>query len=102
MDWLKDVATARAARRSLFCLLVSLATPVFGDSANVITLSAGQPVFIDNLADSIEMLEDRTSQLDITAASAPGQPGFVRGTAANANVGFTASAWWARLTLRNT
>jgi two-component system, sensor histidine kinase LadS len=98
VDWLKDVATARTARRTLFCLLVSLVTPVFGDSPSVTTLLAGQPVLIDKLAGSMDLLEDRTGALDVAAVS---KMGFVGGSAARANVGFTASAWWARLTLRN-
>ena len=107
VDWLKNVATPRAARRGILFLLVSLATPVLGDSPNVIPLAADAPVRIEKLATAIELLEDKGGQLDVVAASGrdlPGgfHPGFVAGTAARANIGFTASAWWARLTLRNT
>lgn len=96
---LKDVATARAARRSLFCLLVSLAVPVFGDSPNLVTLPVGQPVNIEKLAGSVEILEDRDGSQDIGAISH--HPGFTDATPASANVGFTSSAWWVRFALRN-
>jgi diguanylate cyclase (GGDEF)-like protein len=99
VDWLKDVATARAARRSLFCLLVSLAAPVFGDSPNLVTLPAGQPVNIEKLADSVALLEDPGGTKDIGAVSH--DPGFVAATPKMANVGFTSSAWWVRISLRN-
>jgi diguanylate cyclase (GGDEF)-like protein len=105
VDWLKDVATLRAARRAIYFLLVSLAAPVFGDSPNAITLPAGEPVAIEKLASQVELLEDRTGKLDIAAVSTPrpdgSDPGFVAGSPARANVGFTASAWWVRLSLRN-
>ncbi len=100
MSWLKDVATARERFRSvILCLLVSLAAPVFGDSPNVIVLPAAQPLNIEKLAGSIELLEDRDRKLGIAEASV--HPGFVAGTPKMANVGFTASAWWVRVTLRN-
>jgi diguanylate cyclase (GGDEF)-like protein len=98
--WLKDDATPRAARSALFFLLVSLAAPVFGDSPSVITITPGLPVHIDELASRVELLEDRGGSLDIAAVSAA-QPGFVAGTPALVNVGFTKSAWWVRLTLAN-
>jgi diguanylate cyclase (GGDEF)-like protein len=97
--WLKDVATARAVRRALFCLLVSLAAPVFGESPNLVTLPAGQPVNIDRLADSVGLLEDRSGAMDVAAVGR--DPGFVAGSPAKANVGFSSSAWWVRFTLRN-
>ncbi|MDF3019732.1 MAG: hypothetical protein K0Q92_1035 [Steroidobacteraceae bacterium] len=99
VSWLKDVATARAARRAIYCLLVSLAAPVFGDSPNVIALSTDRPLHIEKLAGSIELLEDRSGKLGIAEVAV--HPGFVAGSPEAANVGFTASAWWARVTLRN-
>lgn len=100
MSWLKDVATARDRFRSvILCLLVSLAAPVFGDSPNVIALAAGQPLNIEKLAGSVELLEDRDGKLGVADVSV--HPGFVAGSPEAANVGFTASAWWVRVTLRN-
>jgi diguanylate cyclase (GGDEF)-like protein len=93
VDWLKDVAT--------LILLVSVGTPVFGDSRNVVTLSPGEPVNIENLSGSFELLEDPDRSLGITDVASSAQPGFVVATPATANVGFSTSAWWVRLTLRN-
>ncbi len=45
------------------------------------------------------LLEDRGGSLDIAAvSSAPANPGFVAATPKSANVGFSASAWWVRVT----
>jgi diguanylate cyclase (GGDEF)-like protein len=105
--WLKDVATARAARRLIFCLLVSLSVPVLGDSPNTFTVAPDQPLNIDELAGSIGLYEDRAGTLEVTGASAladggsTGGPGFVVGSPKAVNVGFTASAWWVRLTIDN-
>jgi diguanylate cyclase (GGDEF)-like protein len=102
VDWLKDVATLNSMRTALLILLVSLAGPVFGDSPNVITLPAGEPVHIENLSGSIELLEDPRRILGIAEVSAADRPGFVAATPTTSNVGFSTSAWWVRLTLRNT
>jgi diguanylate cyclase (GGDEF)-like protein len=102
VDWLKDVATRRAAKRGLLFLLVSLAAPVFGDSPIIIPLAADSPVRIEKLETAIELLEDKGGGLDVAGVSGPEHPGFVAGSAARANIGFTSSAWWVRLTLRNT
>lgn len=99
VDWLKDVATLRARRRALFCLLVGFAIPVFGDSPTVLTLYADQPLHIERLATHVGLLEDRGGQLGIDEVAA--HPGFVAGSPAAANVGFTSSAWWVRLSLHN-
>lgn len=96
---LRDVASVRFARIALGCLLVGLAPRVFGDSPNVITLTPGETVNIDKLASHVELLEDREGKLDIHDVAA--NPGFVAGSPALVNVGFTASAWWVRLTLAN-
>jgi diguanylate cyclase (GGDEF)-like protein len=91
VDWLKDVALA--------CLLVSLGGPVFGDSPNVITLPPGEAVQLENVHARVELLEDSAGGMDIAAVAV--HPGFVAATPATANVGFTHSAWWVRLRLRN-
>jgi diguanylate cyclase (GGDEF)-like protein len=54
------------------------------------------------MSGSIELLEDRGGKLGIAdVSSAPADAGFVAATLAAANVGFSSSAWWARVTLRN-
>jgi two-component system, sensor histidine kinase LadS len=75
--------------------------PVLGDSPRVTTVEAGVPVNIEKLSGSAELLEDRGGTLDIAAVSAASNLGFVAATLASANVGFSNSAWWARVTLRN-
>jgi diguanylate cyclase (GGDEF)-like protein len=75
--------------------------PVFGDSPTVITLPAGEPVRIEKLSGSVQLLEDPGGALDIGSVAAPDLPGFVVATPASANVGFSPSAWWVRITLRN-
>jgi diguanylate cyclase (GGDEF)-like protein len=50
----------------------------------------------------VELLEDPEGKLDITTVSQPPlSTGFVAATPSSANVGFSPSAWWVRLTLRN-
>ncbi len=108
MDWLKDVATGCAARCACLWLLVSFAAPVAGATSPAVTLESGRPVNVDNLALSpgMSLLEDRDGKLDIGAvaatsdAASPGL-GFVAATPKLANVGFTPSAWWVRVTVRN-
>ena len=57
---------------------------------------------IEKFSGAIELLEDREGALDIAAVSGPpANAGFVAATLAAANVGFSASAWWVRFTLRN-
>jgi diguanylate cyclase (GGDEF)-like protein len=82
----------------------SLDSPVgsLGDSLSVTTLVPGEAVNVPKLAGSIQLLEDRGGKLDIQAVSTlPPDAGFVAGSLAAANVGFSASVWWARFTLRN-
>jgi diguanylate cyclase (GGDEF)-like protein len=89
-------------------LLVSCAAPVFGASPNAIELRAGEPVQVDSLplTSGMQLLEDRDGKLDVAAVAArpdavSPQLGFVAATPELANVGFTPSAWWVRVTLRN-
>src|SRR5262249_47676702 len=50
----------------------------------------------------VELLEDRTGQLDVESVSRPpANAGFVVATPHTTNVGFTSAAWWVRLTVRN-
>ena len=87
----------------MYLLLVScLPFPVLGDSPRVTTVEPGVPVNIEKLSGAAELLEDRDGKLDIAAvASGPANSGFVGATLASANVGFSDSAWWARVSLRN-
>ena len=97
-----SVAGIGWARKAVVAVLVSLPIPGLGDSPTATTVYAGAPVRIDKLAGSIYQLEDAEGTLDIVAvSSAPANAGFVVATPRSANIGFSASAWWVRVTLRN-
>jgi diguanylate cyclase (GGDEF)-like protein len=88
-------------RKLLALTVVSLAS-IFQAASAGITLPPDQSVQVQSLSASIELLEDPTGALDIEAVSrAPADSGFVAGSARKANVGFSRSAWWVRLTLNN-
>ena len=98
-----SVASTRTSWMSLLILLVScVPIPVLGDSPAVITLDPGAPVHVEKLGDALELLEDRVGNLDVAAVStAPVDARFVSTTLESTNIGFSASAWWARVTVRN-
>ena len=97
-----DDARFLILRRLAALALVSLAAPVCADSHGAVTLEPGVAVNIDKLTSSLELYEDSSLKLDVTAVnSLPPDAGFVAGTAATVNVGFSNSAWWARFTIRN-
>ena len=84
-----------------FFLLVSLAAPVFGDSP------ASSPSHPDSRCTWTSSAARSSCSRIATGpsisprSSAATQPGFFASTPSLANVGFTKSAWWARLTLKN-
>jgi diguanylate cyclase (GGDEF)-like protein len=97
-----NVANIGWAWKAVLTVLVSLPLPVLGDSPKVTTLAAGAPVHIEKLTGAIYQLEDPDATLDIAAVStAPANTGFVVATPKSTNVGFSTSAWWVRVTLRN-
>ncbi|HEU4779885.1 MAG TPA: diguanylate cyclase [Steroidobacteraceae bacterium] len=68
----------------------------------MITIAADAPVHLEKVSGAVEVLEDAGGKLDIAAvSSAPANEAFVPSTLGSANVGFTSSAWWVRITLRN-
>jgi diguanylate cyclase (GGDEF)-like protein len=98
----KDDANISVLRRVLAFTLVSLAPAAFGASPTITTLPSDESVRIESLSSAIDMLEDPTGRLDIEAVSrSPASSGFVAGSPERANVGFSRSAWWVRVTLRN-
>lgn len=98
---LRDVANISMLRKLLAFTVVSL-VPAFLAASPGITLPADESVQIESLSTSIELLEDPTGALDVEAVSrSPASSGFVAGTPEKANVGFSRSAWWVRLTIRN-
>jgi len=98
-----SVASTRTSWTSLLILLVScLPIPVLGDSPAFISLDPGAPVHVEELGDALELLEDRVGNLDVAAVStAPVDARFVSATLESTNIGFSPSAWWARVTVRN-
>lgn len=99
---LKDVANVSLLRRVLAFTLVSLAPVALGASPTITTLPPDESVRVESLSSSIDMLEDPTGRLEIDAVSRPpANSGFVAGSPEKANVGFSRSAWWVRVTLRN-
>ena len=66
------------------------------------TIEPGVPVNVEKLGSAMALLEDRGARLDIAeVSSAPANEDFVSATPKSANVGFSESAWWARVTVRN-
>ena len=97
---LRGVANISMLRKLLAFTVVSL--PVVLAASPGVTLPAHEPVQVDSLSTSIELLEDPTGALDVEAVSrSPASSGFVAGSPENANVGFSHSAWWVRLTVYN-
>ncbi|HEY6125739.1 MAG TPA: diguanylate cyclase [Steroidobacteraceae bacterium] len=66
------------------------------------TIEPGVPVNVEKLSGAISLLEDASGALDIAqVSSAPANEDFIPATPKSANVGFSDSAWWARVTVRN-
>ena len=98
----RNVANIGWAWKAIIAVLVSLPLPVLGDAPKVTTLVPDVPVRIEKLTSAIYLLEDVDGTLDIAAVStAPTNTGFVVATPKSSNVGFSPSAWWVRITLRN-
>jgi len=98
----RNVANISWAWKVVVAVLVSSPLPVLGDSPIVTTLLPGAPVRIEKLTGAMYQLEDVDGTLDIAAVStAPANTGFVIATPKSSNVGFSPSAWWVRVTLRN-
>ena len=68
---------------------------------NVPAVLSSQAILDDQVIHRV--LEDKGGSLDIESVSRPpASTGFVAATPKTMNVGFSASAWWVRFTLRNT
>ena len=98
----RNVANMGWAWKAAVALLVSLPLPVLGDSPKVTTLGVGAPVNVEKLTSAIYQLEDPDGTLDIASVSSPpANAAFAVATPKSTNVGFSRSAWWVRVTLRN-
>jgi len=99
---LTRVASAAFLRNLLAIALVSLAGAASAAAPAVIPLTSDESVRIPSLSSSIQLLEDAGGKLDIDSVSrAPADAGFFASSPAASNVGFSRSAWWARISLRN-
>ncbi len=97
---LRGVANISMLRKLLAFTVVSF--PVALTASPGVTLPPDEPVQVESLSTSIELLEDPTGALDVEAVSrSPASSGFVAGSPEKANVGFSHSAWWVRLTVHN-
>ena len=95
----RNVANISMLRKLLAFTVVSLSPAILAEG---VTLPADQSVQVESLSTSIELLEDPSGALDVEAVSrSPANSGFVAGTPEKANVGFSRSAWWVRLTVHN-
>ncbi|HEU5137161.1 MAG TPA: diguanylate cyclase [Steroidobacteraceae bacterium] len=66
------------------------------------TIEAGVPVNVEKLTGAIALLEDPGASLTIDEVAGPAtNEGFIPATPKAANVGFSDSAWWARVIVRN-
>jgi diguanylate cyclase (GGDEF)-like protein len=83
-------------------VVVSTASPAF-PAAPGITFGADESVRIGPLSAEMDLLEDKAAALTIETVSQPDtDTGFVAASPKSTNIGFSASAWWVRLSLRNT
>lgn len=96
------VAAARVLAWVTVWSVLLLAGPRAGAAdappARVFELPPGERVYIELFSPHVELLEDPTGELSIDQVRAAR---FAPATLADANVGFTDSVWWARVTLRN-
>lgn len=67
-------------------------------SPTVFELPVGERIHVEELSRHIDLLEDTQGRLSLDQVT---RAAFAPGSLAAANVGFTRSVWWARVTLRN-
>ena len=89
----------RIAVFTVLALLVLSARATAADaSVTVFDLPASERIYVEEFSRHIDLLEDPQGEMSLEEVTrAP----FARGSLAAANVGFTSSVWWARVTLRN-
>jgi two-component system, sensor histidine kinase LadS len=85
------------AGRLLLALLLSVNVHAAAGST-VLELPAADRIHVEELSRHVDLLEDPQGKLSLDEVA---QGAFTPGSLAAANVGFTSSVWWARVTLRN-
>ncbi len=88
------------AGRLLLALLLSVSAHAAdaGSGPTVFELPAAERIYLEEFSRHIDLLEDPQGKLSLVQVS---QSSFAPGSLAAANVGFTSSVWWARVTFRN-
>jgi diguanylate cyclase (GGDEF)-like protein len=66
--------------------------------STVFELPAADRIYVEEFSRHVDLLEDPQGKLSLDEVS---QSTFAPGSLAAANVGFTSSVWWARVTFRN-
>lgn len=86
------------AGRLLLALLLSVNVHAAAAGSTVFELPAADRIYVEELSRHVDLLEDAQGSLPLDAVA---QSRFAPGSLAAANVGFTSSVWWARVTFRN-
>lgn len=84
------------AGRLLLALLLSVNAHAAAPTA--FELPAAERIYVEEFSRHVDLLEDRQGKLSLEQVA---QSSFAPGSLKAANVGFTSSVWWARVTLRN-
>lgn len=89
------------AGRLMLALLLgaSVHAAAAGSGATVFELPSAERIYVEEFSRHIDLLEDAKGDLSLDRVA---QSTFTPGSLAAANVGFTSSVWWARVTFRNT
>lgn len=69
-----------------------------GSDATVFELPAAERIHVEEFSRHIDLLEDANGDLSLDQVT---RASFAPGSLAAANIGFTSSVWWARVTFRN-
>lgn len=90
------VFAGRLVLALLLCASVHVTAAEAG--ATVFELATADRIYVEEFSRHIDLLEDARGDLSLDQVA---QSTFVPGSLAAANVGFTSSVWWARITFRN-
>jgi diguanylate cyclase (GGDEF)-like protein len=87
------------AGRLLLALLLGVSAHAADAGSTVFELPAAERIYLEEFSRHVDLLEDPRGKLSLDQVV---QSTFAPGSLAAANVGFTNSVWWARVTFRNT
>lgn len=89
---------ARARSTLWSALLLCCCMVAHAADSPVFLVPAAERIYVEEFSPQIELLEDAEGKLSVDEVTAAR---FAPATLAAANVGFTESVWWARVTFRN-